>query len=85
MPAPTKYSNDLRDRAQRMVAESRSEDPVLTPDVAANRIGPRAGVVPDMLRSRVKWAAIDGRQRPGMSAVDEVGVADEFHHRTTSR
>ena len=49
MPAPRKYPNELRDRAQRMVAESMSEEPALTLNGAVNRIGPRVGVVPDTL------------------------------------
>jgi hypothetical protein len=47
MPAPRKYPNEPRERAQRMVVESMSEDPALTLNGAVSRIGPRVGVVPD--------------------------------------
>src|SRR5665647_1614667 len=41
MPAPRKYPNELRERAQRMVAESMSEDPSLTLNGEVKRIGLR--------------------------------------------
>jgi transposase len=49
MSAQRKYPNELRERAQRMVAESMSEVPSLTLNGAVKRIGPRVGVVPDTL------------------------------------
>jgi len=70
MSAPRKYPNELRERAQRMVAESMSEDSSLTLNGAVKRIGPRAGVVPYTLRGWVKQAAIDApfrRIRPSTS------------------
>jgi len=49
MPAPREYPNELRERAQRMVAEAMSQDPGLSLNGAVIRIGPRVGVVPDTL------------------------------------
>ena len=76
MPAPRKYPNELRERAQRMVAESMSEDSSLTLNGAVKRIGPRVGVVPDTLRRWVKQAAIDAGQRPGVTTVEASRVRE---------
>ncbi len=51
MPAPRKYPNELRERAQRLVAETMAEDSSLTLNAAVLRIGPRVGVNPDTLRA----------------------------------
>jgi len=40
MPAPRKYPDEIRERAKRMVAEAREQDPSLSLHAAANRIGP---------------------------------------------
>ena len=66
MPAPRKYPNELRERAQRMVAEAMSQDPKLKLNAAAIRIG-RVGVVPDTLRGWIKQSDIDAGRRPGAS------------------
>ena len=52
MPAPRKYPNELRERAQRPVA--RAEDPSLSLNAAVKRIGPRVGMVPDTLPGGVR-------------------------------
>ncbi len=41
MPAPRKYPNELRERAQRLVAEAMVEDPGLSLNQAVIRIGPK--------------------------------------------
>ena len=46
MPAPRKYPDELRDRAQRLVAEAMSEDPSLSLNAAVKRIAPKVGIVP---------------------------------------
>ena len=76
MPAPRKYPKELRDRAQRLVAEARAEDPSLSLHQAVLRIGPRVGVNPDTLRGWVKQAAIDGGQRSGTSTSEAVRVRE---------
>jgi transposase len=76
MSAPRKYPNELRERAQRMVAESKSEDSSLTLNGAVKRIGPRAGVVPDALRGWVKQPAIDAGRRPGVTTAEAARVRE---------
>ena len=39
MAAPRKYPNELRERAQRLVAEARAEDSSLSLNAAVRRIG----------------------------------------------
>ena len=65
MPAPRKYPNELRERAQRLVHEARLEDPDLSLNAVVRRIGPRVGVQPDTLRGWCKQADIDAGRRPG--------------------
>jgi transposase-like protein len=72
MPAPRKYPNELRERAQRLVAEAMVEDPSLSLNAAVKRSGPRVGVVPDTLRGWVKQAGIDAGRREGTSTTDAV-------------
>lgn len=76
MPAPRKYPNELRERAQRMVAEAMSEDSSLSLNGAVKRVGPRLGVVPDTLRGWVKQADIDGGRRPGRSTEEAEAVRE---------
>ena len=65
MPAPRKYPNELRERAQRLVSEAMAEDPELSLNAAVIRIGPRVGVKPDTLRGWCKQAEIDAGVPPG--------------------
>ncbi len=70
MPAPRKYPQELRERAMRLVAEARAEDPELSLTAAVMRIGQRTGVNPDTLRGWCKQAAIDAGERPGTTTTD---------------
>lgn len=70
MPAPRKYPNELRERAIRLVAEAREQEPDLSMNKAVTRIGPRVGVKIDTLRGWVKQADIDAGRRPGVTTVD---------------
>jgi len=74
MPAPRKYPNELRDRAQRMVAEAMSEDTSLSLNGAVKRIAPKVGVVPDTLRGWVRRAEIDAGRRPGTTTEDAASI-----------
>lgn len=74
MPAPRKYPDELRDRAQRLVAEAMSEDPSLSMNAAVKRIAPKVGVVPDTLRGWVRRAEIDEGRRPGTTSEDAAQV-----------
>jgi transposase-like protein len=76
MPAPRKYPPELRERAQRLVAEARAEDPGLSMNAAVLRIGPMVGVNPDTLRGWVKQADIDGGHRPGTSTAEAARVRE---------
>lgn len=70
MPAPRKYPQELRERAMRLVAEARREDPGLSVNQAVIRIGQRTGVKPDTLRGWLKQTEIDAGERPGTTTVD---------------
>ncbi|WP_425309519.1 transposase [Ammonicoccus fulvus] len=70
MSAPRKYPQELRERAMRLVAEARLEDPELSMNAAVKRIGTRVGVNPDTLRGWVKQADIDAGTRPGTTTED---------------
>lgn len=70
MSAPRKYPQELRERAMRLVAEARLEDPELSLNAAVKRIGTRVGVNPDTLRGWVKQADIDAGTRPGTTTED---------------
>ena len=70
MPAPRKYPNELRERAQRLVAEAREQDASLSLTAAVGRIGPRVGVNPDTLRGWCKQADIDTGRTPGTTTAD---------------
>jgi transposase len=74
MPAPRKYPNELRERAQRLVDEARAEDPNLTLNAAVRRIAPRVGVNPDTLRGWCKQAAIDAGRAPGTTTSDAAKI-----------
>jgi transposase len=70
MPAQRKYPPELRERAMRLVAEARKEDPELSVNQAVVRIGQRVGVNADTLRGWVKQAAIDAGEKPGTTTND---------------
>lgn len=74
MSAPRKYPQELRERAMRLVAEARKEDPALSLNQAVIRIGARVGVNSDTLRGWVKQAAIDAGERPGTTTGDAVRI-----------
>jgi len=74
MPAPRKYPDELRVRAQRLVAEAMSEDPSLSMNAAVKRIAPKVGVVPDTLRGWVHRAEVDQGRRPGTTTEDAASI-----------
>ncbi|MDQ3476290.1 MAG: transposase [Actinomycetota bacterium] len=76
MPAPRKYPLELRERAQRLVAEAREQEPGLSMNAAVLRIGPRVGVNPDTLRGWVKRADIDNGRRPAVTTGDASRIKD---------
>ena len=70
VPAPRKYPQELRDRAQRLVREAQEQEPGLSLNAAVLRIGPRVGVNPDTLRGWCKQAAIDRGELAGTTSSD---------------
>ena len=76
MPAPRKYPQELRERAMRLVAEARREDPELSLNAAVVRIGQRVGVKADTLRGWCKQAAIDAGERPGTTTSDAARIKE---------
>ena len=76
MAAPRRYPNELRERAIRLVAEARVEEPSLSLNAAVRRIASRVGVVPDTLRGWCKQALIDAGQAPGTTAADAKTIKD---------
>lgn len=74
MPALRKYPPELRERAMRLVAEARKEDPELSVTAAVTRIGQRVGVNPDTLRGWVKQQQIDAGERPGTTTSEALRI-----------
>jgi transposase-like protein len=70
MPAPRKYPSELRERAIRLVAEAREQEPDLSLTAAVKRIGPRVGINVDTLRGWCKQADIDAGRAPGTTTSD---------------
>ena len=67
MPAPRKFSDEMRGRAQRMVREARQREPGLSVNAACKRIGPQLGILPDTLRGWCKQTAVDRGEQPGVT------------------
>ena len=74
MSAPRKYPSELRERAIRLVAEAREQEPELSLTAAVNRIGPRVGVHVDTLRGWCRQSDVDAGRRPGVSTADAAKV-----------
>lgn len=74
MPAPRKYSEELRARATRMVIEAK-KDPA-TAYGACRRIAEQLGVHNEALRNWVRQAEIDGGQRVGTTTSDAERLAE---------
>ena len=76
MASGRKYPQELRERAVRMVAEARAEDPGLSLNQAVLRIGPRVGIVPDTLRGWVRQDQINAGERPGVTTAESARVRE---------
>ncbi|MGH3550382.1 MAG: IS3 family transposase [Pseudonocardiaceae bacterium] len=70
VPVPRKYPAELRERATRLVAEAREEDPSLSFNAVVERVGHRVGVNPATLRGWCKQSAIDTGKAPGTTTAD---------------
>ena len=74
MPAPKKYSDELRERAVRLVFQVRRETgrtQGVIPEVAR-----KLGIGDQSLRTWVKQAEIDNNERPGTSTTDAQRIAE---------
>jgi len=76
MPAPRKYPQELRERAQRLVRQAREEEPGLSLNAAVKRIGPRVGVRADTLRGWCTRAEIDAGSRPGTTTAEAIRIRE---------
>jgi transposase len=74
MSAPRKYSDEIKDRAVRMVFQIRRESGQRTGAVAA--VAAKLGINRETLRGWVRQAEVDSGQRPGTSTVDAQRVAE---------
>ncbi|WP_093089844.1 transposase [Pseudonocardia oroxyli] len=70
VPAPRKFSDEMRERAKRMVRQARQEEPGLSVNAACKRIGPQLGILPDTLRGWCRQADIDDGVKPGVTSVE---------------
>lgn len=73
-PMPTKYPQELRDRAVRLVKEAQ-RDPE-TAYGATTRVAQQLGVKPDTLRGWLKQADIDAGEWPGTSTTESARIAE---------
>jgi transposase len=74
MPAPRKYSDEIRDRAVRMVLQIQRESGQRYGAIAV--VATKLGVNRETLRNWVRQAEIDSRQRPGTSSADAQRIAE---------
>jgi transposase len=70
VPAPRKHSDEMRQRAKRMVREARQREPNLSINAACKRIGPQLGILPDTLRGWCQQADIDDGLTPGTTTAE---------------
>jgi transposase len=76
VPAPRKYPDEMRERARRMVAEAREQEPRLSINAACKRIGPQLGIQPDTLRNWCKQDDIDTGRAPGTTTTDAARIRE---------
>lgn len=69
MPAPRKYSNEVRERAVLMVLDA-LEDNEEPQRGVIRRVGEQLGINPDTLRGWVRQTQIDAGTRPGTTTGD---------------
>jgi transposase len=74
MPAPKKYSDELRERATRLAVEAR-KDPAGRAG-AIRRIAGQLDVHPEALRTWVKRAETDEGLREGTTSADAARIAE---------
>lgn len=76
MPAPRKYPNELRERAQRLVVEAREQEPGLSLHAAVLRIGRVWGSTRTPCGGWCKQGDIDAGRRPGVTTSEAARIKD---------
>ena len=71
-PPPTRYPEELKDRAVKMVLELRSADP--NDHGVITRVSRQLGVGTESLRQWVRRAEIDGGSRPGVTTDQDAEI-----------
>lgn len=74
MAPPRKYSDELRERAVRMVFELRERTGEKTGTIA--RVADQLGVHREALRTWIRQAEVDSGKRPGTTTSDAQRIAD---------
>jgi transposase len=74
MPAPRKYSDEMKDRAVRMVTQVRRESGQRYGAIAT--VATKLGINRETLRAWVRQAEIDSGQRAGTSTTDAQRIAE---------
>jgi transposase len=72
--SPTKYPDELRQRAVRMVFEVRAQTGGAPGAIA--RVADQLGLHREALRTWIRQAEIDGGQRPGVSTAEQRRIAE---------
>ncbi|MCI0543670.1 MAG: IS3 family transposase [Actinobacteria bacterium] len=68
MPAPSRYPEELRDRAVRLVFDMRAETGQRKGPI--KKVADQLGINPETLRNWVRRAEVDRRERPGTTSED---------------
>jgi transposase len=77
MPAPKKYTDELRERAVRLVVEMRKSTGQRHGALArVARVADQLGINRETLRNWVRQAEVDAGQRPGTSTADAQRIAE---------
>jgi transposase len=74
MPAPRKYSDEIKDRAVRMVLQVQQESGQRYGAIAV--VASKLGINTETLRGWVRRAEVDSGQRPGTSTADAQRIAE---------
>jgi transposase len=74
MSAPRKYPQEVRDRAVRLVLETREQTGQRTGAVA--RVADQLGINRETLRNWVAQAEVDDGQRPGVPSAERQRIAE---------
>lgn len=68
MPAQSRYPEELRDRAVRLVFDMRAETGIKRGPI--KKVADQLGINPETLRNWVRRAEVDRRERPGTTTED---------------